>query len=80
MVYFIGKGHVFIFSPAENLCSPLLYIVHSPLVTQFKTAILEQTAKSSPVNLIFCLFEKYNHVLNSLIEHYARISSLFLMF
>ena len=32
--------------------------------------ILEQTAKSSPVYLRFCLFEKYS----SLIEHYTRIS------
>ena len=34
---------MFIFSPAENLCSPLLYIVHSPLVTQFKTATVSKS-------------------------------------
>lgn len=38
--------------------------LHSPVMLRpvKQTLILEQTAKFSPVNLRFCLFEKYNHV------------------
>ena len=34
---------MFIFSPAENLCSRLSYMVHSPLVTQLKTATVSKS-------------------------------------
>lgn len=38
MVYFIGKGHVLIFSPTENHTK---FTANPALVTQFETATLQ---------------------------------------